>query len=148
VQKQTFVADAAKAIVPTAPVVVLVNRGTAGPAELVAAALMDNKRADVVGEKTFGEGAQQKTFELPDGAALILSVAKYESPSGKKLQDEGVTPGVLVASNLDEGAGADDEVGDDQAPTKVHDQTASQKPGVSVDDQLSRALEILKGKAA
>ena len=48
------------------------NRGTAGPAELVAAALLDNKRADLVGEKTFGEGAQQKTFELPDGAALIL----------------------------------------------------------------------------
>ena len=45
--------------------------------------------ANLVGEKTFGEGAQQKTFELPDGAALILSVAKYESPSGKKLQDDG-----------------------------------------------------------
>ena len=98
VPKQTFAADASKAINTTAPVVVLVNRGTAGPAELVAAALLDNKRADLVGEKTFGEGAQQKTFELPDGAALILSVAKYESPSGKKLQDEGVTPGVLVAS--------------------------------------------------
>ena len=68
----------------------------------MAAALLDNKRADLVGEKTFGEGAQQKTFELPDGAALILSIAKYESPSGKKLQDEGVTPGVLVASNVDQ----------------------------------------------
>ena len=83
----------------TAPLVVLVNRGTAGPAELAAAALLDNKRAELVGEKTYGEGAQQKTFELPDGAALILSVAKYESPSGKKLQDDGVTPGVIVASN-------------------------------------------------
>src|SRR5271170_6814382 len=109
VEKQTFVADASKAINTTAPVVVLVNRGTAGPAELVAAALMDNKRAQLVGEKTFGEGAQQKTFELPDGAALILSVAKYESPSGKKLQDEGVTPGVLVAANTDDGLGGDDD---------------------------------------
>ncbi len=54
-----------------------------GAGELVAAALHDNKRAELVGEKTFGEGAQQKTFELPDGAALILSVAKYESPSGR-----------------------------------------------------------------
>src|SRR6202042_1024748 len=88
IPKQTFVAEAAKAVNATAPVVVLTNRGTAGPAELVAAALLDNKRADLVGEKTFGEGAQQKTFELPDGAALILSVAKYESPSGKKLQDD------------------------------------------------------------
>ncbi len=92
-QKQTFTAEASKSINTTAPVVVLVNRGTAGPAELVAAALLDNKRADLVGEKTFGEGAQQKTFELPDGAALILSIAKYESPSGKKMQDDGVTPG-------------------------------------------------------
>ena len=109
VQKQTFTADASKAINATAPVVVLVNRGTAGPAELVAAALLDNKRAELVGEKTFGEGAQQKTFELPDGAALILSVAKYESPSGKKLQDEGVTPGVVVASNFDQAAAVDED---------------------------------------
>jgi carboxyl-terminal processing protease len=143
VQKQTFVADASKAIAPTAPVVVLVNRGTAGPAELVAAALLDNKRAELVGEKTFGEGAQQKTFELPDGAALILSIAKYGSPSGKKLQDEGVTPGVVVASNNDDGAGVDDEA----APATESQPTAS-KPGVAVDEQLSRALEILKGKAA
>src|SRR6185312_5855711 len=100
VAKQTFPVDPAKTINATAPVVVLVNRGTAGPAELVAAALLDNKRAELVGERTFGEGAQQKTFEMPDGAALILTVAKYESPSGKKIQDDAVTPGVLVASNF------------------------------------------------
>src|SRR3984957_8288227 len=109
VQKQTFTAEASKAINATAPVVVLVNRGTAGPAELVAAALLDNKRADVVGEKTFGEGAQQKTFELPDGSALILSVAKYESPAGKALQDDGVTPDVLVASGADDDAAVDQD---------------------------------------
>jgi carboxyl-terminal processing protease len=142
--KQIFTADPSKAIQPTAPVVVLVNRGTAGPAELVAAALADNKRADIVGEKTFGEGAQQKTFELQDGAALILSVAKYESPSGKKLQDEGVTPGVLVASGADEGAGVDDEAGADaSAPAQVKPKTS-----VQVDEQLTKALDILKGKSA
>jgi len=143
VQKQTFTADAAKAVNVTAPVVVLVNRGTAGPAELVAAALLDNKRADLVGEKTFGEGAQQKTFELPDGAALILSVAKYESPSGKKLQDEGVTPGVLVASNNDQAAAAVDE-----DATPADNTAAPAKPSVSVDEQLSKALALLKNKAA
>ncbi len=140
--KQIFWADSGKTIQGTAPVVVLVNRGTAGPAELVAGALLDDKRAEVVGEKTFGEGTQQKTFELPDGAALILSVAKYASPSGKKLQDEGVTPGVLVASDLDEGLGADEEGPGTAAPAPA------KKPGVQVDDQLTRALEILKGKAA
>jgi carboxyl-terminal processing protease len=142
VQKQTFTADASKAIAPTAPVVVLVNRGTAGPAELAAAALLDNKRADLVGEKTFGEGAQQKTFELPDGAALILSIAKYESPSGKKLQDDGVTPGVVVASNIDQAPVVDD----DGVPSE--NQTAPAKPSVTVDEQLSKALALLKSKAA
>ena len=142
VQKQTFTADASKAINTTAPVAVLVNRGTAGPAELVSAALLDNKRADLVGEKTFGEGAQQKTFELPDGAALILSVAKYESPSGKKLQDDGVTPDVLVASNFDQAAVVDDDA------TPADNQPAPVKPTVTVDDQLSKALALLKNKAA
>jgi carboxyl-terminal processing protease len=144
VEKQTFTADASKSINATSPVVVLVNRGTAGPGELVAAALLDNKRADLVGEKTFGEGAQQKTFELPDGAALILSVAKYESPSGKKIQDEGVTPGVLVASNTDDGAVADD----DDSATPDTQPAAAQKPAVSVDEQLTKALDLLKSKAA
>ena len=148
VAKVTFTADPSKAIVPAAPMVVLVNHGTAGPAELVAAALLDNKRADLVGEKTFGEGTQQKTFELPDGSALILSVAKYESPSGKKLQDDGVTPGVLVASATPD-TGGDSEsdegqpiVGSTPAPV------APAKPAVTVDEQLTKALDLLKAKAA
>jgi carboxyl-terminal processing protease len=141
--KQVFAADPAKTVQATAPIVVLVNRGTAGPAELVAAALLDNKRADVVGEKTFGEGAQQKTFELPNGAALILSVAKYESPSGKKLQDEGVTPNVLVALAIDQPDGVDEE-----AATQTAAPPPVKKPGVQVDDQLTKALDILKSKAA
>ncbi len=141
--KQVFTADPAKAVQATAPVVVLVNRGTAGPAELVAAALLDDKRGDVVGEKTFGEGAQQKNFELPDGALLILSVAKYESPSGKKLQDEGVTPSVLVASGADEADGVDDET-----PVDTTTPAPLKKPTVTVDEQLTKALDLLKGKTA
>ena len=143
VEKQTFAADSSKSINATSPVVVLVNRGTAGPAEIVAAALMDNKRADLVGEKTFGEGSQQKTFELPDGAALILSVAKYESPSGKKLEDEGVTPGVQVASNIDDNAPVDED-----ATMPDSQQPVTKKPSVSVDEQLNKALDLLKSKAA
>ena len=71
---------------------------------------------------------------------MILSVAKYKTPAGKKLQDEGVTPGLLVASNTDDGSG--DEEGADAPATPVA------KPGVSVDEQLSKALDLLKGKAA
>jgi carboxyl-terminal processing protease len=143
VAKQTFAADSSKAINATAPLVVLVNRGTAGPGELVAAALLENHRADLVGEKTFGEGAQQKTFELADGSALILSVAKYESPLGRKLQDDGVTPGVLVASNNDDGG-----PGEDESATPEAQPVPAQKPSVSVDDQLNRALDLLKSKSA
>jgi carboxyl-terminal processing protease len=146
VEKQTFGADPAKTIDATAPVVVLVNRGTAGPAELVAAALLDNKRADVVGEKTFGEGAEQKTFELPDGSALILSIAKYESPSGKKLQDDGVTPDVMVASSNNNDADSAEEDAAAAPGTQTH--TPPQKPAVTVDEPLTKALDLLKNKAA
>src|SRR5208283_4232268 len=85
-----------------APLAVLVNRGTYGAAELTAAAIEDLKRGDVVGERTFGEGSVQRTIDLPDGAALLLTVAKYEDPNGKKIQDEAVTPTVVVASPEDE----------------------------------------------
>jgi len=149
--KQVFSADHEKTINATAPVVVLVNRGTAGPAELVAAALMDNKRAEVVGEKTFGEGTQQKTFELGDGAALILSVAKYQSPAGKKLQDDGVTPQVLVASATDDQADVDDDtpVAATATPAPATATPAPpKKVAPQVDPQLTKALDILKGKTA
>lgn len=140
VSKETFTAEASKSVDPDAPLVVLVNHGTAGPAELVAAAIEDNKRGEVVGEKTFGEGTQQKTFELPDGSAVILSVAKYASPAGKAYEDEGVTPTVAVASAAEDA----DEDGDSSA-TAV---TSPKKSAMQADDQLNKALEILKGKAA
>ena len=145
VPKQVFTADPSKAINTTAPMAVLVNRGTAGPGELVAAALQDNERAELVGEHTFGDGTQQKTFELPDGGALILSVAKYESPSGKKLQDDGVTPGTLVASAADS---EDDGAIDEDAATGTTVPAAPVKPAVTVDEQLTKALDLLKSKAA
>ncbi len=161
VTKQTFTADAGKAVNATAPMVALVNHGTAGPAEIVAGALLDSKRADVVGEKTFGEGSELKTFEMPDGSAIILSVAKYKTPSGKKLQDEGVTPTVLVASDAQFGAAGSDEDDEDETSAAAAAATAatptvnSSKPAlpvakttVSVDDQLNKALDLLKNKAA
>ncbi len=139
---QTFSADAAKAINTTAPLVVLVNRGTSGPAELVAAAIQDNKRGDLVGEKTFGEGSLQKTFDLPDGGAVILSIAKYRTPAGKQLEDDAVTPGTLVASNAD----ALDDGGDDDTAAKPA--TPAKKAPPAPDDQLNKALDLLKAKTA
>jgi carboxyl-terminal processing protease len=136
--KQSFNADPQKAIAPTIPMVVLVNRGTAGPAEIVAAAIMENARGDVVGDKTFGSGSIQKVIELPDGAALMLSVAKYYSPSGKALQDTAVTPNILVADSTDEYL-----VPDEDENTQPDEKQEREKK-VTPDDQLKRAIDVLK----
>ncbi len=139
--REAFNADAAKAIT-TLPVVVLVNKGTSGPAEIVAAALLDNARADVVGDKTFGDGSVQKVIELKDGSALILSVAKYYSPSGKAIQDTAVTPNVLVADEQDDSALPDE----DENATPADEN--NKKPVVQQDEQLQKAIEVLKNRAS
>jgi carboxyl-terminal processing protease len=141
VPRQAYNADPAKAVT-TLPVAVLVNRGTAGAAEIVASAILENARGDVVGEKTFGDGSVPKTFDLPDGGALILSVAKYYSPSGKAIQDVSVTPNVLVASE-DESAGVAD---DEDVQPEANDQEA--KPKKTQDDQLNKAVEVLKSRSS
>ena len=147
--KQTFSADPSKAINTTAPLVVLVNHGTSGPAELVAGALQDDGRGQLVGEKTFGEGSMQKTFDLPDGGAVILSIAKYASPSGKQFEDDAVTPGTVVASNKDlfEDDDSDDEALATTSPTEPAKSPVKKSPPPP-DDQLNKALDMLKAKAA
>ena len=140
--RQAFNADPSKAIT-TLPVAVLVNRGTAGSAEIVAAAILENARGDIVGDKTFGDGSIQKTLDLPDGGALILSVAKYYSPSGKAIQDAAVTPNVVVADAIDDGVNPDDDGG---AAAPPEDENKPQKN--PVDDQLNKAIEVLKSRAS
>jgi carboxyl-terminal processing protease len=126
---QTFSADANR-FITDAPLAVLVNRGTAGAAELAAAALNDNKRADLVGERTFGEGSVQKTIELPDGAALLLTVATYSTPGGKKIMEDAVTPSVLAG------------------PTPEEEATEEENAPAKNDAPLNKALQVLKAKAA
>jgi len=134
--REAFNADPSKDIT-TLPLAVLVNRSTSGAAEIVAAAILENARGDVIGDKTFGDGSVQKTIELPDGGALILSVAKYYSPSGKAIQDTAVTPNVVVADAADDAISPDDE---DGAATPEEEA----KPKNTVDDQLNKAIEVLK----
>ncbi len=138
--REAFNADPAKAVT-TLPLAVLVNRSTSGAAEIVAAAILENARGDVVGDKTFGDGSVQKTIDLPDGGALILSVAKYYSPSGKAIQDVAVTPNVAVADVLDDATSPDDE----DNPSTPQDDS---KPKNTVDDQLNKAVEVLKSKTS
>jgi carboxyl-terminal processing protease len=138
--REAFNAEASKAVT-NLPMAVLVNRGTAGAAEIVAAAILENARGDVVGDKTFGDGSIQKTIDLPDGGALILSVAKYYSPSGKAIQDAAVTPNVVVADVPDDLGATDEE--DNAAPAEEQ-----AKPKNTVDDQLNKAVEVLKSHAS
>ena len=138
--KQIFNADPEKAVT-SLPLVVLVNRGTAGAAEIVAAAVMENARGDVVGDKTFGSGSIQKVIDMPDGSALVLSVAKYYSPSGKAVQDAAVTPNILVADNNDDFIAPDE---DENAPEDA--QQEKQQKANQPDDQLNRAIDVLKNQ--
>jgi carboxyl-terminal processing protease len=140
--REAFNADPSKAIT-SLPLAVLVNRGTAGAAEIVAAAILENARGDVVGDKTFGDGSVQKTLDLPDGGVLILSVAKYYSPSGKAIQDAAITPNVLVAEE-DDGAVSDDGDGDSSTAPDAQ----QEKPKTQVDDQLNKAVEVLKSRSS
>jgi carboxyl-terminal processing protease len=96
VPREDFKADPAKAVTKL-PMQVIVNRGTAGPAEIAASALLDDKRAQLVGERSYGDAAVRRAVTMDDGGAIILSVAKYYSPSGKAIQDVGVTPQTLLA---------------------------------------------------
>ena len=80
----------------TAPVVLLVDQGTAGAAEVFAAALDDNERADLVGERTLGRAARQRLVKLPDGSGLLLSHLRYLTPDGDAIHEKGLAPDVEV----------------------------------------------------
>ena len=134
--RQNFAADPAKKI-SDLPLVVLVNRGTAGAAEIAASALLENARADVVGEKTFGAGSVQKVIEVPDGSALILTIAKYYTPNGKAM-DLAITPNVQVASAEDDFLLPDDE------DTTTNTSEKPQQP--KEDDILKRGIEVVKSQ--
>jgi carboxyl-terminal processing protease len=108
------------------PVVVLVNGGTAGPAEVFAAALNGNKRASLVGEQTLGRASLQKLIQLPDGTGMLISHSWFLTPSGDQIQDKGLTPEVEVNE-------PDVEFGAEPPAT---------------DPTLQKALEQLRTKAA
>jgi carboxyl-terminal processing protease len=94
---QVWYAQAGGDIISAAPLVVMTNEGTASAAEIVTAALQQNRRALVLGMRTFGKGSVQTIVPIPDNGALRLTTALYYTPSGKSIQDYGVTPDVKVS---------------------------------------------------
>jgi len=119
------------------PLVVITDRATAGGAEIAAAALQDRKRAQVVGERSYGDASVRRTIQMEDGGAVILSVAKYYSPSGKAIQDTGIVPAVQLAEN-------------DNSPD--FDQDGNPIPGSAPknkeDNLLKQSIDLVTGKTS
>lgn len=133
VPRRNFDADRGKTITHL-PMVVTTNRGTADGAEIAATALLENNRAQVVGERTFGDAALRRAIPTDDGGAIILSVAKYFSPQGKAIQDTGVIPSVPYVES-EPFAELEEEEAPETPPAPAQPQD---------DSLLKRAIEVLK----
>ena len=114
----------------TLPAAVLIDTGTTGAAEVFAAALAGNQRADLIGEHTIGRAAVQKLVKLPDGSGLWLSTTRYLTPAGTPLHEKGLEPTVAV---------------DEPEPTEFG---AAPSPGSTTDPILDKAIEHVSMKQA
>ena len=129
------------------PVAVIIDRTTAGASEVVAAAIMENQRGEIVGERTlFGMGSEQELFPLDDGSALLLTVTRYAAPSGKVFMTDGVTPNVEVKrADLAEVGTTDEGKQQQQQNEGAPPVVVAPKP--ADDLMLKKAIEVLTSGA-
>ena len=141
----TFSADASKVIF-NGPLAVVIDRSTSGPAEVIAAAVRDQKRGELVGERTFGSGSDQQLFKLSDEGALLITTAKYAPAAGKAFMEEPITPTVKVDRPVEAEVILPDGEDDAEAEEKPDQQPVTPpKPAQPVEDvQLKKAFEIIK----
>ena len=149
-------------ILDNAPMVVLVNAGSASASEIVAGALQDHKRAIIMGQKTFGKGSVQTVLPISNAAALKLTTARYFTPSGRSIQVSGIEPDVIIArvkvesleneethiiteENLNRHLDNNTQDDTQQETTNGDEDTAAQiKARLLEDYTLQQALNVLK----
>lgn len=139
VKSQSYEASPEKTVFG-GPLVVLTNRGTTGAAEVAAAALAAHKRAEIVGERTYGDAAVRKPVATGDGGAVLLAVARYYTPDGKAISENSVMPQHLVAD-------AAPQTFEEEEPGMPAPQDLRQ-PERKEDAVLKKALEVLTGRQA
>ncbi|MGH8109042.1 MAG: S41 family peptidase [Arenimonas sp.] len=126
-----------------APIVVLVDVGSASASEVVAGALRDQKRALLMGSRTFGKGSVQKVFPMTRGDGIKLTISRYYTPNGKSIQANGITPDVIVTGTANKGMREQDLAGHLAGDNEVED-GYSRGESISGDDIINRALARLK----
>ncbi len=138
-----------------APIVVLVNGGSASASEIVAGALQDHKRAIIMGTKTFGKGSVQTILPMNNDSALKLTTARYYTPLGRSIQAEGIDPDIILSKikmadieEVDDGGITEADLTghlESETEDKTETDTSKKAPLIQTDYAVYEALNLLKG---